>query len=297
MLVIAGSAASQGGPIVNRQVSPIRLKVGTFNPARGETLPVPNNLDVGRIPEGTFSYYIVQFNGAITQAHKDQLIELGAGIRSYIPDNAFKVWMTPEQARTVSQLNTVAWMGNFEPAYKLSPSLVKDGVQLYRIRLETDGVARTIAELIAENGIHVLQQSDQILVVAANEFQLNAVARMTEVSWVENFTIPEKHNEYGAGVILGANIANASGYDGSTQIAAVADTGLGGGTAATAHADIPSSRIIAIQDFPAASSTGRNLVVVRMFFRYLMLEGVVAESAVDLISSPRLSRGQSQLST
>ncbi|MCH2200724.1 MAG: site-specific tyrosine recombinase XerD [Fuerstiella sp.] len=38
----------------------------------------------------------------------------------------------------------------------------------------------------------------------------------------------------------------------------------------------------------AATSIGRNLVVVRMFFRYLMLESVVAESVVDLISSPKL---------
>ncbi|MFZ9091069.1 MAG: site-specific tyrosine recombinase XerD [Planctomycetaceae bacterium] len=38
----------------------------------------------------------------------------------------------------------------------------------------------------------------------------------------------------------------------------------------------------------AASSIGRNLVSIRMFFRYLMLEGVVAESTVDLVSSPKL---------
>ena len=38
----------------------------------------------------------------------------------------------------------------------------------------------------------------------------------------------------------------------------------------------------------AASSVGRNLVAVRMYFRFLMLEGVVAESTVDLVSSPKL---------
>ncbi len=38
----------------------------------------------------------------------------------------------------------------------------------------------------------------------------------------------------------------------------------------------------------ASSSIGRNLVAVRMFFRYLMLEGIVAESTVDLVSSPKL---------
>jgi len=38
----------------------------------------------------------------------------------------------------------------------------------------------------------------------------------------------------------------------------------------------------------ATSSIGRNLVSVRMFFRYLMLESIVAESVVDLIASPKL---------
>ena len=38
----------------------------------------------------------------------------------------------------------------------------------------------------------------------------------------------------------------------------------------------------------AASSIGRNLAVVRMFFRYLMLENIVAESIVDLVTSPKL---------
>jgi integrase/recombinase XerD len=38
----------------------------------------------------------------------------------------------------------------------------------------------------------------------------------------------------------------------------------------------------------AASSIGRGLVAIRMFFRFLMLEGIVAESTVDLVSSPKL---------
>jgi serine protease AprX len=80
------------------------------------------------------------------------------------------------------------------------------------------------------------------------------VAQVADVAWIENFVFNRKHNESGAGVIMGANTANANGYDGSTQTAAVADTGLGGGTAATAHADIPSSRITQIFDWPASDA-------------------------------------------
>ncbi len=38
----------------------------------------------------------------------------------------------------------------------------------------------------------------------------------------------------------------------------------------------------------AASSMARHLVSIKMLFRFLMLEGVVAESAVELINSPKL---------
>ena len=38
----------------------------------------------------------------------------------------------------------------------------------------------------------------------------------------------------------------------------------------------------------ASSSIARNLAAIRMFFRYLMLESVLTESKVDLISSPKL---------
>ncbi|MEO2026174.1 MAG: site-specific tyrosine recombinase XerD, partial [Fuerstiella sp.] len=38
----------------------------------------------------------------------------------------------------------------------------------------------------------------------------------------------------------------------------------------------------------ASTSIARNLAAIRMFFRYLMLESVVADSTVDLISSPKL---------
>jgi len=38
----------------------------------------------------------------------------------------------------------------------------------------------------------------------------------------------------------------------------------------------------------ASSSVGRHLVSLKMFFRYLVLDGVLAESAVELLNSPKL---------
>src|SRR6185436_14106434 len=59
-----------------------------------------------------------------------------------------------------------------------------------------------------------------------------------------------KHNEFGGGVIMGSTAVNASGFDGSTQTIAIADTGLGLGTAAGAHAGIAPSRVGSIFNWP-----------------------------------------------
>jgi serine protease AprX len=102
----------------------------------------------------------------------------------------------------------------------------------------------------------VIQRQGRSLVVLAREEQIEALAREPDVSWIENFLLREKHNEYGGQAILGAQTANGLGYDGSTQTVAVADTGIGGGTAATAHPDIPASRVANIFNWPGTPSAG-----------------------------------------
>ena len=77
------------------------------------------------------------------------------------------------------------------------------------------------------------------MLVAGTVAEVTPLAELAEVAWIENFIFREKHNEYGAGVISGTAAANARGYDGSSQTVAVADTGLGDGTQAGAHTDIP----------------------------------------------------------
>lgn len=52
-----------------------------------------------------------------------------------------------------------------------------------------------------------------------------------------------------------------AGDDGTDQIVAVADTGLGGGTAASAHRDLPASRIAAIYNWVGTSEFGLYTVI------------------------------------
>lgn len=234
----------------------IHLKVATFAPAEVESveqaLGLTPELTLAAYPPGTSGYFIVQFTGPVQPEWKAEIQRLGGAILDYIPDFAYKVKMAPEAADRVRHYRAVNWVGIFQPAYKLSPQLRRTGTNFYRVVVAESGDMDAVITSLASQGVMVSSRGGSILEVIAEADQLAAMANILDVAWIENFVLREKHNEYGAGVIMGANVANTRGYDGSTQIVAVADTGFGTGVAATAFADIPASRITAIYDWPGA---------------------------------------------
>lgn len=255
---MAGNVLAQGpgGPAT----AEIRLKSVTFNPGNGELPNIPARLTRALPAVGQKGYYIVQFSGPVEQAWKDRLANAGVELLDYIPDNAFKVRMTPTQARVISRLSSIAWVGAFEPAYAISPEVV-DGPQLLRVTVERGGDPAAVAALAAQVGATVMNGDGNNLLIGADRAQLETLAQGLDVAWIEPYQIFEKHNT-SAGGIIGvtgsggtSGGARARGYDGSTQIAAVADTGIGGGTAATAHRDIPSSRVVAIYNWPGVTDS------------------------------------------
>ena len=246
-----GTGVGQASPQSQETAPPpILLRVGTLVPDLNVFPSLPEGLTIPGYAPDQLGYYIVQFQGPVQQAWKDQVTATGAELLEYLPDFAFKVRMTPAQASQVQSLDAVKWVGIFQPGYKLSPTLVRDGVRLYTVRIERGVDPSPIVDAIAQRVSLLVDGTGRKIVVAANEAQLQAVAQLLDVAWIENFVLPQKHNEYGGGVIMGANTAHANGYDGSTQIVAVADTGLGDGTPQGAHPDIPASRIVAIYNWP-----------------------------------------------
>jgi len=261
LLMLAVPSLIQAGPLLKSKTAPVRLKATQFTPTMGEKPAIPPGLAVSGYTTGERGYYIVQFGGPIEQEWKDEVTATGADILHYIPDFAFKMKMKPAQARQVEQLESVAWVGFYHPAYKLSPKLKRNGTQIYTVRIERNADVGLARAAIAKSGARVLAHKKNILKVAADSAQLEAVAQVLDVAWVENFMLREKHNEYGGGVIMGSATANVDGYDGSTQTVAIADTGLGDGTEENAHRDILPSRISDIYDWPGSSSVGCYSVI------------------------------------
>lgn len=248
----------------------IRLAGYAFSPAKNERPNVPPGLAVSTLAQNSKGYYIVQFAGPVQAHWKDAVTAAGADLLDYIPDFAFKARMNPAQAAQVAQLDEVSYVGLFQPAFKLSTDLL-EGPGLYRIRVERGSDAGQARAAIAQSGATVLGRDGQYIVVGAETDQIEAIAQVTDVAWVENFDLKETHNDSGAGVIIGGNTANANGYDGSSQIAAVADTGLGDGTTSGAHRDIEANRVVSVYSWAGVTD--------------ICFETIIDDGAIDVDSA------------
>ena len=231
---------------------PIKLKARTFTPADLADDSLQNRIDMSDTSGNT--YFILQFRGPVDPTWKAEAEAMGVEFLEYLPDFAYKVRMNTLLIPRLNRLSQVNWIGNFLPEYKISPSLKRGERNLLHVKIEKGVDWQTVADAIAATGAEVVGGNGRVVRVFASEQQLKAIAAIADVAWIEPFAIRERHNEAGGGAIMGSIAANNNGYDGSTQIVAVADTGLGGGTSATAHADIPSDRIVEIHDWPTADS-------------------------------------------
>ena len=214
-----------------------------------------------RAPGGADGEYVVRFAGPILEAWKSELTASGADILHYLPNFAFKVRLSPNEVARVWRLPGVVAVAGFESADKFARGLVRGGRRGYTVIVERDTNWEAIAAAIAATGSQLVRRDRDHLLVIANPPQLDAIALIDGVRNIDNMVLYRKHNEFGGGVIVGADAAHGAGYDGSTQTIAVADTGLGNGTAAGGHADLPPSRVLSIFNWPGATSACFDAIV------------------------------------
>jgi hypothetical protein len=101
---------------------PIMLRIGDFDPALG-VLPLPQKLQAKQTSES--AYYIVQFKSAIRESDQAGLRQRGLESLGYLPENAYILRLDGALKGDLAKWNRVAWIGRFEPGYKLSPDLGK----------------------------------------------------------------------------------------------------------------------------------------------------------------------------
>lgn len=105
---------------------PIHLAIGAFDPlSQTGPVPLPHELTLESYPEDETGYYILQFKGPVLKQWKDAVAATGAVIFDYIPQFAFLVRMDHQTRKAVQAIDSVRWVGIYQPGYRIAPDLMK----------------------------------------------------------------------------------------------------------------------------------------------------------------------------
>ena len=81
----------------------------------------------------------------------------------------------------------------------ISPALAVGGPTLYRLRVEPGRDFGLTNAAIAATGAEIVSRDGDALTVLADGAQVQAIAQVADVAWIENWLLREKHNEAGGG--------------------------------------------------------------------------------------------------
>lgn len=221
----------------------LHLKAGTFDPLK-TALSLPSRLSYTSGDAQAVDTVIVQFSGPVKSEWKEAVVSTGGRLGGYLPDYAFLVHLDAQAREDVRALPFVRWVGPYQPGYKLAPDVDYGDVRSYRIIL-----ASWAEQTAAQKALDALeigaQRADRGFVAVLRGDQLDQVARLADVIWIEPLYLQRAFNDVGGGTIMGGTTAWSSGYTGDSVTVAIADTGLDTGVAGTIHQDF-SGRVLDI---------------------------------------------------
>jgi len=235
---------------------PARTKISVrgyeFDVFEGEP-DISSNMKIDSYPSGEEGLYLIHMLGPINPEWNQELRDKGVDIINYVPNYAYEVSMTPEQAEMVEDLFFVDWVGIYHPAYRM-PDDIEPGLVNARFINEPD------REDLIERGMRTTVINSKELDNGGKTVTFNASSRGVLKDWartrglyhISNTVEPELHSEVetqtiggGLGFMddehddpdipyrkhgdYGAYI-NQIGYSGEGVTLAIADTGIGDGT-------------------------------------------------------------------
>jgi len=182
-----------------------------------------SDLFIEEYEKGTSGIYIVDLIGPVNPEWRYELEKTGVEIINYVPNYAYEVIMTPEQAEEVEELSFVDWVGIYQPQFKLSR-----------------GLEPGLLEVTLANG--------EKRIMSANHMnQIVELANREEVYYISQFVEPVTHAEMDTQITGGGlwfwdpedeptepyrddgpygSLANQLGYEGEDIIIGFADTGF-----------------------------------------------------------------------
>ena len=228
----------------------IRLQQAVFDPLQEEP-PTPSGLNRTAVSASGPDYYFVQFAGPILAEWRADLEKQGAEIMDYVPDFAYIVRMDEQTLDRVTQLQTIRWVGLYQPVFRLSNDLIAttnianpDQTTQLIIRAFPGEPVDTLSKQISDLGITIIEQyadsgGGAIFKADLPETTIANLAFIPGIAWIEPALEPQLANSVArSNSIMGKDeIESVLGLYGAGQMVAVGDSGLDTGNPATAHQD------------------------------------------------------------
>ncbi|UCF04833.1 MAG: S8 family serine peptidase [bacterium] len=225
----------------------IRLKTHAFDPL--DSIPaIPDGLRITQPVTGP-SYQIIQFKRPLTRKQimllKD---EYGLKLDKYISGSAYLEKVTPSLLDSLRQLKLFRWNGLYHPAYKVDPHIgqrtfvteerIADVGLTLIVVLFPDADMDVAVQKIVDLGLTVMNRYDdserggqkRLRVKASNQSQVEDIARIDEVEWIEEQGDITDDNGTMSPIIQSNNVALTPIYDqgihGEGQIVGLIDKSL-----------------------------------------------------------------------
>jgi serine protease AprX len=167
--------------------------------------------------------HIVQFHSTPTDADREAIRRAGGVIKGYLPVDCHLVYL-PGGAIGLYAIESVRWVGPYEPAYRLEPFLLNEittGVAMptrtYNlVMVDKRNDKQRLAEKLQAIGAEIVNQhiDGLLFTVKLNAQQLRQAASLDEVLWIDRYSDPEIDMD-NARIQGGANAIEAiGGYTG-----------------------------------------------------------------------------------
>src|SRR5688572_16511795 len=157
--------------------------------------------------------YLVQFAGAPSDAERAAIARAGGAVFAYIPDQAYLVRMSRDARAKLAAEGDAAWIGEYQPAYKVSPIFDDAGVpqgDQWLALLFPDASIDAAAQALEGRGFAIANRSDNgvnkmlRLRVPAGMLREEALARaagLSAVAWLEPVVAKVMHNDLAQWVV------------------------------------------------------------------------------------------------
>lgn len=199
-----------------------------FNPR--EKLPeIPVELT------GASDYYLIQLKGPVYDEMKQKIEAYGVKIIQYIPFNCFIAKINANTKGIIESLPFVRWVGNYEPAYKISTLFAQlpDEDELLVILFYDEDIY-LVKNRIAKLGCEILDvsvtQFNKILKIKADRAYVAEIAKIPEIMYLEPYLEPVVVNQSAQWVTQTWKQGNRrlwrKNLQGQGQTVSTADTGI-----------------------------------------------------------------------